>query len=66
MNGGGRSVLIWGRTRRTLLVDKGKPLSGDKGTRTDKQGPKIRQGKCHAYEQTYTRTNMVEVNLDAQ
>ena len=44
MNGGGCSVLIWGRTWITLLVDKGKPLSGDKGTRTDENGPKIRQG----------------------
>ena len=45
MNGGGRSVLIWGRMCRTLLVDKGKPLSGDKGTRTDEHGPKIQQGR---------------------
>ena len=44
MNGGGRLVLIWGRTCRTLLGDKGKPLSGDKGTRMDKHGPKILQG----------------------
>ena len=44
MNGGGRSVLIFGQTCRTMLVDKGKPLSGDKGTRTDENGPKIRQG----------------------
>ena len=44
-NGGRGSVLIWVRTCRTLLVDKGKPLSGDKGTRTDKHGPKIRQGR---------------------
>ena len=29
-------TMIWGRMCRTLLVDKGKPLSGDKGTRTDK------------------------------
>ena len=28
-----------------MLGDKGKPLSGDKGTRTDKHGPKIRQGR---------------------
>ena len=35
MNGGGLSVLIWGQTYRTLLGDKGKPLSGDKGIRTD-------------------------------
>ena len=41
MNDGGRLVLIWGRTCRTLLVDKGKPLSGDKGTRTDEHSPKI-------------------------
>ena len=29
MNGGGRLVLICGRTCRTLLGDKGKTLSGD-------------------------------------
>ena len=40
VNGRGRSVLIWGRTCRMLLGDKGKPLSGDKGMRTDKHGPK--------------------------
>ena len=40
MTGGGRSVLIWGRICRTLLGDKGKPLSGDKSTRTDEHGPK--------------------------
>ena len=45
MNGGGCSVLIWVQTCRTLLVDKGKPLSGDKGTRTDENGPKIQQGR---------------------
>ena len=44
-NGGRRSVMIQGRTSRTLLVDKGKPLSGDKGMRTDKHGPRIRQGR---------------------
>ena len=35
MNGGGRSVLIWGRICITMLGDKVKPLPGDKGTRTD-------------------------------
>ena len=45
MNGRGRSVLIWGQTFRTLLVDKGKPLSGDKSTRTDEHSPKIQQGR---------------------
>ena len=45
MNGEGRSVLICGRNCRLLLVDKGKPLSGDKGMRTDEHGPKIRQGR---------------------
>ena len=45
MNSGGRLVMIWGKTCRTLLVDKVKPLSGYKGTRTDEQGPKIRQGR---------------------
>ena len=45
MNGGGRSVLIWGWTYRTLLVDKVKPLSGDKGMRTDEHGPKMWQGR---------------------
>ena len=38
-------TMIWGRTCRTLLGDKGKPLSGDKDTRTDKHSPKIRQGR---------------------
>ena len=41
MNGEGNSVLIWVRTRRTLLGDKGKPLSGDQGMRTDKHRQKI-------------------------
>ena len=41
MNGGGRLVLIRGWTCRTLLVYKGKPLSGDKGTHTDEHGPNI-------------------------
>ena len=45
MNGEGRLVLIWGRTCRTMLVDKGKLLSGDKGTRTEEHGPKIKQGR---------------------
>ena len=58
MNGGGRSILIWGQTCRMLLVDKGKPLSGDKGVPTDKHGPKIQQERMtcvltniYAYEQ---------------
>ena len=37
MNGGGPSVLIWGRKCRTLLGYKGKPLSGDKVMRTDER-----------------------------
>ena len=45
MTGGGNSVLIWVRTCRTLLGDKGKPLSGDKGTRTDEHSLNIRQGR---------------------
>ena len=45
MNGRGRSVLIWGWTCRTMLGDKGKPLSGDKGMRTDGHGPKTWQGR---------------------
>ena len=45
MSGGGRSVLIWIRLCRTMLGDKGKHLSGDKGTRTDKHGPKKQKGK---------------------
>ena len=45
MNGRGRSVLIWGRTCITLLGDKGKPLSGDKGIRTDEHGPKTWKGR---------------------
>ena len=41
-----------------MLGDKGKPLSGDNGTRTDKHNPNIEQGRMehvhtnvHAYEQ---------------
>ena len=45
MNGGGRFVMIWVQTCRLLLEDKCKPLSGDKGTRTDEHGPKIQQGR---------------------
>ena len=45
MNGGGHLLLIWGRTWRTLLEYKVKPLSGDKGTRTDDHNPKIQQGR---------------------
>ena len=45
LNGGGCSVLIWGRTCRMLLGDEGKTLSGDKGTRKDEHGPKIQQGR---------------------
>ena len=37
--------MIWGQTCRTLLGEKGKPLSGDKGTRTEKHGPNIQQGR---------------------
>ena len=44
LNGRGCSVLIWGKTCRTMLEDKGKPLAGDKGTCTDKHGPKTWQG----------------------
>ena len=43
MNGGGRLVLIWGWTYRTMLVDKGNTLSGYKGTCTYEHGPKILQ-----------------------
>ena len=45
MNGEGRWLLIWGQMYRTLLVDNGKPLSGDKGTHTNEHGPNIRQGR---------------------
>ena len=55
--------MIWGRMCRTLLGDKGKPLSGDKGRRTDKHGPKIRQGIKAHYERTYARTNEIEVRI---
>ena len=58
MTGGGRSVLIWGRMCRTLLADKGIPLSGDKCTHTDEYSPKIQEGRMahvrtdvYAYEQ---------------
>ena len=52
MNGRGRSVLIWGKTCRTLLGDKGKPLSGDKGTHTDEHGPKIQKGRMARIQTT--------------
>ena len=45
MNGGGRSVLIWGQTCITMLGDKGKPLSGYKVTRIYEHGQKIWQGR---------------------
>ena len=45
MNGWGHLVLNWGWICRTLLGDKGKPLSGDRGTRIDEHSPKIRQGR---------------------
>ena len=45
MNGGGHLVLILGQTLRTMLVDKGKPLSGDKDTHKYNHCPKIRQGR---------------------
>ena len=37
-------TMIWGQTCITMLGDNGKPLSGDKGTRTENHGPKIQQG----------------------
>ena len=43
MNGRGSLVLIWVRTCRTLLGDKGTPLSREKGVRTDEHGPKKRK-----------------------
>ena len=43
MTGGVHSVLIWVRMCRTLLGDKGKPLSWDKGMRTDEHSSKIWQ-----------------------
>ena len=57
INDGGRSVLIWGRTCRTLLGDKGKPLSGDKGARTNKC---IR---AQVQTELYTRTDWIEVRI---
>ena len=45
MNGRECLVLIWGQTCRTLLKDKGKPLSGDKGMRTNEHSPKTQQGR---------------------
>ena len=53
MNGVVHLVLIWGRTCRMLSVDKGKALAGDKGTRMDEHGPKIRQGRME-----YVQTNV--------
>ena len=37
--------MIWDQTCRMLLGDKSKPLSGDKGIRTDEHGPKTRHGR---------------------
>ena len=45
MNGGGRLVLICARTCRTMLVDKGKALAGDKVRRTDEHGSKDTTGE---------------------
>ena len=61
MNNGGRSLLIWGRMCTTMLVNNVKPLSGDKGTRKDKHGPKIRQGRMariltNVYAQKFGRS----------
>ena len=57
MSNRGRSVLIWGRKCRTLLGDKGKPLSGDNGTHTDEHGPKTRQGRMSSvWTNVYTYT----------
>ena len=53
MTGRGHSVLIWGQRCRTLLGDKGEPLSGDEVTRMDEHGPKIRQGRME-----YVQTNV--------
>ena len=53
MNSRGHSILIWVQTCRTMLVDKGKPLSGDKGTHMDKHSPKTWQ-----WRMTCVRTNV--------
>ena len=68
MNGEGRLVLIWGQTCRMLLGDKGKPLSGDKGTRTDEHGTKTRQGRMacvqmNVYSYAY-RLNCIHVRTE--
>ena len=55
MNGRGPSVLIWGRTCRTLLGDKGKPISGEKGTRTNK--------RKRIWIEFYMRTDWIEVPI---
>ena len=59
MNGGGRSVLILGQMCRMMLGDNGKPLSGDKGTRTKEHGPKARQGRM-----SRIRTNVYAYELN--
>ena len=47
-------VLIWVQMYRTLLGDKGKTLSGDKGTCTDEHGTKIQQGRmAHVLTNVY-------------
>ena len=69
MTGRGHSVLIWGQRCRTLLGDKGEPLSGDKGTRTDKHDTKIQQGRMarvwtDVYAYTFGRSALVRAVSD--
>ena len=59
MNGGGRSVLILGQMCRMMFGDKVKPLSGNKGTRTNEHGPKTRQGRM-----SRIRTNVYAYGLN--
>ena len=61
MNGGGRLVLIWGRTCRTMLGDKGKPLSGDKDTRTDNNSQNTQQKGM-----THVRTNVYAYGMNCE
>ena len=70
MTGGGLSVLIWGRTCRAVLVDKGKTQLGDKGTCTYKHGPKTQEGRMacvqinvYAYAYMY-RQNLIQVQTE--
>ena len=71
MTGGGHLVLIWGQLYRTLLGDNSKPLShrnqGHAHGRAQSKDTYIYgwtyRGEWHAYEQTNTYTNEIEVRI---